>query len=95
MIYRKIEKAYLFNDRLNDLLSDKDLTLQRLQEDNELCDDRVLKYIRWYKSLPQAEQNIIYLQHFGLKNKEIAELYNISPQYIKLILKRIKDKRPV
>ena len=75
------------------MLADKDLTLQRLQEDTELCDDKVLRYIRWYKSLPLAEQNIIYLQHLGLRNKQIAELYSVSPQYIKLIIKRIKDKR--
>ena len=77
MIYRKIEKAYLFNDKLNDMLADKDLTLQRLQEDTELCDDKVLRYIRWYKSLPLAEQNIIYLQHLGLRtNRDSASIHS-------------------
>lgn len=85
--------SYLFNPEVNDLLADKELVIDRLLSDWDLTDDTVVKWVEWYKSLPLSEQNIIYLRSLGLKSTKIGELFDVTPQCIRIIEKKLREKR--
>lgn len=85
----RIIKAYDNNPRLNDLLSDRDDTINRMKEQ---ADDDELKRIEWYLHLPQLEQDLIYLTTLDLKQTEIAEIYGVSYALIVKLFKKIRTK---
>lgn len=82
-------KIYSQNDIVKAALSEEKSIINSLTDFD--LDDEQLRKVLIYKSLPQLEKDIIFLtsQHSVV---DVAQMYNVSRQYIYKLLNKINAK---
>ena len=82
-------KIYSQNDIVKAALSDEKSIINSLTDFD--LDDEQLRKVLIYKSLPQLDKDIIFLTS-QYSVADVAQMYNVSRQYIYKLLNKINTK---